>query len=334
MADIADRPRKVHFAPRRLAHANIFVRDLKESSLFYSAVCGLTEVFAEPAVDMIFLSNGSSHHDVALVQIARKDRGGRDGHVAAPTAHGSEPGLNHLGWEMENEKVLVDACKRAVGLDADVKRTTDHGMSHSVYLFDPEQNFLEFYSDQLVDWREFYRNNVGQAISGRWDPLALEPSIAANYDADFSPECGTSAPIQPREISRAGIIAEDFDKMLKFYRDVGGLSIAHLDEAAGVAVLKGTTGKPALSLFAQRDGEQAGLHHISFEVVNEIEMERLHGDLRRINDAAPVEITDGRGKKGVVLKSPDGILLEFFLPTPGRAWSAEDARAARDLFIA
>lgn len=332
MADIADKPQNVHFAPRRLAHANIFVRDLKESLAFYSAVCGLTEVFAEPAVDMVFLSNGSSHHDVALMQIARKDRGGRDGRVA--TTRGSEPGLNHLGWEMENEKVLVDAYKRAVGLDVDVKRTTDHGMSHSVYLFDPERNFQEFYSDQLVDWREFYRNNVGQAISGSWDPLASEPSTAANYDANFSPEYVKSAPVQPREISRAGIIAEDFDKMLRFYRDVGGLSLAHLDEAVGVAVLMGTTGKPALSLFAQREGEQTGLHHIGFEVVNEIELETLHGDLRRINNAAPVEITDGRGKKGVVLKSPDGILLEFFLPTPGRAWSAEDARAPRDLFIA
>ena len=333
MLTVVDTPQAVRFAPRRLAHANIFVRDLDESLAFYSAVCGLTEVFKEPGVKMTFLSNGSSHHDIALMQIDNAPRVGRDGYVTTPKGRGTEPGLNHLGWEMENEKQLVDAYRRALDSNVEVKRATDHGMSHSIYLFDPEQIFQEFYADSLKDWKGFYKEKENQLISGSWDPFATEPSTEANYDAEFAPEYVKTAPVHPREITRATIIAEDFGKMLAFYQDVGGLTVSYCDEAEGVAVLNGSTGKPTLALFGKRDGETAGLHHISFELVNEIELEKLHADLRRIG-AVPVESTDGAGKRGVVLKSPDGFLLEFYLPTSGRQWSAKDARSSRDLFIA
>lgn len=329
---VQERP-KARFAPRRLAHANIFVRDLDESLAFYSAVCGLTEVFKEPGVKMTFLSNGSSHHDMALMQIDNEPRVGRDGYVTTPKGRGTAPGLNHLGWEMENERLLVDAYRRALDAGVEVKRATDHGMSHSIYLFDPEQMFQEFYADAMADWKGFYKEKENQLISGSWDPFAAEPSSEALYNADFSPEYVEAAPVHPREITRATLVVQDFEAMLAFYQDVGGLTVLHLDRQAGVAVLAGTTGKPCLALFAAADGEAAGLHHISFELVNEIELEKLHGDLRRI-DAVPVEVTDGPGKKGVVLKSPDGFLLEFYLPTPGRTWSAGDARSPRDLHLA
>ena len=327
MADVADKQQSVRFAPRRLAHANIFVRDLTESLAFYSAVCGLTEVFAEPDIDIAFLSNGSSHHDVALMRIAGREDAGR-------YSRRVEPGLNHLGWEMENEAQLVDAYKRAKELGAEIARTSDHGMSHSVYMFDPEGNLQEFYADSLADWRGFYRANVGQSISGRWDPLASPPSVEANYAPDFLPAYVEAAPVHPRGISRAAIIAKDFNNMLTFYRDIVGLGLTYLDEHAGVAVLNGATGKPALSLFAQRDGEQHGLHHLTFELVDAVEMEKLSSDLGQIRHAAPIQNVRSRAKQSVILTSPDGVLLEFFVPASGRAWSPQDARSSRDLFMA
>ena len=68
----------VMFSPRRLGHANLFVGELERSSDFYTNVCGLTEVFREPPIKAIFLSNGSSHHDVALIEVSKRARkGGR-----------------------------------------------------------------------------------------------------------------------------------------------------------------------------------------------------------------------------------------------------------------
>src|SRR5688572_20971671 len=96
----------VNFSPRRLAHANLYVRDLEESERFYVDVCGLNVVFREPAIHAIFLSNGSSHHDVAIMEVSRDAKPG-DGERRR-----AKPGLNHLGFEMENEKALVDAYRR------------------------------------------------------------------------------------------------------------------------------------------------------------------------------------------------------------------------------
>jgi catechol 2,3-dioxygenase len=329
--DIQQRPLAM-FAPRRLAHANVFVSDLEESLTFYSAVCGMTEVFREPGIKAIFLSNGSSHHDFAIMGTDNEPRIGRDGHVQIPSGRGTLPALNHLGWEMESEKVLVDAYRRALSSGVDVKRTTDHGMSHSVYLFDPEEIFLEFYADATADWKAFYAKSQNQLISGEWDPLAQEPSMVPLYNADFKPEFVSQAPVHPRQIARATLIVKDFERAKKFYQDVAGLEPLHTDVDRQIAVLAGSTRDPSLALFGAREGEACGLHHLGFELVDDIERERLEADLRRIK-ASPVETIDNSGKTSVVLRSPDGLLLEFYQQKGGQRWSADAGRGDRDLHL-
>ena len=277
---------------------------------------------------MTFLSNGSSHHDMALMKVNLEPGFIRDG----KKGRGTVPGLNHLGWELETEKDLVEAHGRALSAEIDITRAWDHGLAHSVYLFDPEDNFQEFYADVLTDWKDYYRDE-NKHVSSRWDPAAKAPLTTTHYTADFVPEFVEGAPAQPREITRATIATRNFEAVLGFYRDVAGLSVIHHDAGRRMAVCAGTTGKPALSLFAAEDGEATGLHHLSFELASETEWGKLPGDLSRIG-AVPVETTDGPGKKGLVLRSPDGLLVELYLPLPGRPWSPDDARAPRDLFIA
>jgi catechol 2,3-dioxygenase len=330
-SDIQERP-LAKFAPRRLAHANVFVSDLEESLTFYSAVCGMTEVFREPGIKAIFLSNGSSHHDFAIMGTDNEPRIGRDGHVQIASGRGTRPALNHLGWEMQSEKVLVDAYSRALASGVDVKRTTDHGMSHSVYLFDPEEIFLEFYADATADWKAFYAKSQNQLISGEWDPLAQEPSTVPLYNADFQPEFVKEAPVHPRQIARATLIVKDVERARRFYQDVVGLEPLHADIDRQIAVLAGATGEPSLALFGAREGETYGLHHLGFELVDGVERERLEADLRRIK-ASPVETIDNSGKTSVVLRSPDGLLLEFYQQKGGRGWSADAGRGDRDLHL-
>ena len=93
----------IKFGPRRLAHGNFFVRDVEASLDFYQRVCGLTLVFREPGIQAVFLSNGNSHHDVALMGVSAEARVGRDGQVQVPRGRGTLPGLNHLGFEMATE---------------------------------------------------------------------------------------------------------------------------------------------------------------------------------------------------------------------------------------
>src|SRR5262245_47037561 len=102
------------FAPRRLAHVNLYVGDLGASVEFYRDVCGIEVVFAEPGIEAVFLSNGNSHHDIALMQASDREHLGRDGEVQVSAERGRLPGLNHLAFEVESEAALVDAIEHAV----------------------------------------------------------------------------------------------------------------------------------------------------------------------------------------------------------------------------
>jgi len=304
---------KVAFAPRRLAHANIFVSSHARSVPFYRDICGLTEVFQEPGIKAVFFSNGSSHHDVALMETSTQPRIGRGGHVQISTGRGHSPGLNHLGFEMENERELVDAYERASAAGVQILRTTDHGMSHSIYLFDPDGNLLEFYADAIEDWQAFYRDNENQLISGGWNPRAAAPSERRLYQADFVPARVPGAAVHPRQIESAALVTADFGAMLRFYRDVAGLGL--VAEGDGYALLSGALGSPALALQRAREGARTGLGHVTFSLMP-------GGDLRGAQEAlgrAGVPVFDRlvhAETPAVVVRDPDGLELAFIEGPP------------------
>jgi len=170
----------VRFRPRRLGHANLFVSDLDRSMRFYNAVCGLEEVRREPAIRIGFLSNGNTHHDVGLVQSSTARRVGRDGFVMS-RGDRRATGLNHLGFEMENEAELVEAYRRATACGVEIERTVDHLISRSVYLPDPEGNVLEFYADVTKDWRSIFCPEREDLVTGVWTPGDPAPSTEPKY---------------------------------------------------------------------------------------------------------------------------------------------------------
>src|SRR6266851_5100237 len=116
----------VEIAPQRLGHLNLFVTDYEKSGQFYSNVCGFREVFREPAISMIFMSNGNTHHDLGLMEITTGERIGKGGHVQVAPGKGRTAGLNHLGFEMQTEEQLVQAYRRAKSKAIKINRTTDH----------------------------------------------------------------------------------------------------------------------------------------------------------------------------------------------------------------
>ena len=139
----------VDFGVRRLGHANVSVRNLDRSVAFFETICGFEEVGIEVDTGAGFVSNGNSHHDVGMVEIGRPFRG-RDGEVILEEGF-EQPGLNHLGWEVDNEAALVAAIERAVAAGCADYLTIDHTFSHSFYVPDPDGIFHEFYADVMHD---------------------------------------------------------------------------------------------------------------------------------------------------------------------------------------
>ena len=314
MAEFAQRQswQGIRFRPRRLAHGNFFVRDVETSLDFYHQVCGLRLVFREPGINAVFLSNGNSHHDVALMGISKQARIGRDGQVQVSQGRGAKPGLNHLGFEMATEANLVDAWRRAVSAGLPLHRTADHQIAHSVYLFDPEGNYLEMYADASRDWRGIYRRVGDQLLTGVWDPEAAPPSAEPLYDPDPSYARLEAAALHPIRTSRATIATRDLQRAVSFYTEVIGLALLAGGPEERYAVLGGELGGPDIGLITAEGDISTGLHHFGLQLAED-ELAEAEDRLGALGVPVLLRI-DNEAKRSIVVSDPDGIRLEFFVP--------------------
>ena len=300
---------KVKFGPRRLGHANIFVGDLERTMKFYNTVVGLEEVCRERGIEAGFLSNGNTHHDIGCIQASLATRVGRDGHVQVSGERGSQPGLNHFGLEMASEAELVAAYQRAQQAGLALHRTTDHQLSHSIYVFDPEGNLLEFYADMMKEWWTVFKPET-HLISGHWDPTAAPATAEPFYHPSPEIKEVVGAMFRPQRITHAALVARDFDTMLRFYTDTAGLETDRLAPDRAWAVLRGTAGPHALTLLPETPDRPAGMHHMGFEMRDD---RALDEGLARARSAGvePELVLEHPTKRAVFITDPDGMRVEF-----------------------
>src|SRR5713101_120881 len=303
---------QARFRPRRLGHANLFVGDLERSMQFYNKVCGLEEVFREPPIKAGFLSNGNTHHDIAVVQVSETSLVGRDQQVLLPEGWGKQAGLFHFGFEMENEAELVAAYRRAQQAGVKIFMTVDHQLARSVYLFDLEGNLLEFYADTTKDWRSVFRAHENELVTGPWTPGEPPPSTESNYLADSKIRRVADAMFHPRRIAHAVLVVRDFEASLRFYREVAGLEEVVCVPDGAFAVLRGTCPGYDLALFQAREDRPVGLHHIGFEMSGEGELDDTEARMKRAG-IEPESRLDHTTKRSTFLKDPDGLRLEFYV---------------------
>lgn len=129
-----------------LGHVVLYVRELQRSVDFYTHVVGLTfqgNIFNDRAT---MLSGGRTHHELLLIEV---------GDAPGPL-QGRRVGLYHIGWKIgESLDVLREAKRRILELGHQLDGQSDHTVSQSLYLRDPDGNEVElFVDDPTVNWRE------------------------------------------------------------------------------------------------------------------------------------------------------------------------------------
>jgi catechol 2,3-dioxygenase len=131
---------------KELGHAVLYVRDLERSRRFYGELLGWKEVFSHGRGVAAF-SSGRTHHELLLIEV-RSD--------AAPIPEEPRVGLYHLGLKVgESDDELRDAVAKVRAAGVPITGMTDHGVSHSVYIRDPDGNDLELYIDVQPElWRD------------------------------------------------------------------------------------------------------------------------------------------------------------------------------------
>ena len=127
----------------KIGHIHLTVADLEKSLKFYRDILGfeITASFDDAAV---FLSAGGYHHHIGL-----NIWNGQD---ATPPPDG-HTGMYHFGIMYPNRKELARIVKRLYELNYPIAGASDHGVSESIYLTDPDGNGVELYTDRaLEDW--------------------------------------------------------------------------------------------------------------------------------------------------------------------------------------
>lgn len=128
-----------------LGHVVFYVRDLARSLRFYQEGVGLSlrgRIFRGRGA---LLSGGRTHHELLLIEVGE----------ATPPPTGKRIGLYHVGWKVgESLDELREVANRLSGSGYAIEGMSDHTVSQSLYLRDPDGNEVELYVDNpAFDWR-------------------------------------------------------------------------------------------------------------------------------------------------------------------------------------
>src|SRR2546426_1634255 len=121
-----------------LGHVVFYVRDLERSLAFYRDLLGFQEVGRTFGGKAAALTSGRTHHELLLIEVGEAPR--------APA--GRRLGLYHIGIKIgdsldELRKAKVELEKAGVAITG----MSDHTVSQSLYLADPDGNEIELYVD-------------------------------------------------------------------------------------------------------------------------------------------------------------------------------------------
>ena len=122
--------------PKRIGHLVLNVKDVEKSTAFYTDVLGF--YISKQSDTATFLTCGKIHHDLALFKSEH------------PIKVKDGLGLNHMAIQVEDFEALNAYYKILEPMDI-IKRCTDHGMTKSIYLTDPDGNGVELFCNSQED---------------------------------------------------------------------------------------------------------------------------------------------------------------------------------------
>jgi catechol 2,3-dioxygenase len=139
---------------KELGHIVLYVRDIERSAHFYRDVLGWRQIVPDAdgtsplraPVAAFSAPSGRTHHELLLIEV---------GQDAASQPEGRRVGLYHFGLKVgDSDDELREALDRLREAATPVLGASDHTVTHSLYITDPDGNEIELYVDVPgVDWR-------------------------------------------------------------------------------------------------------------------------------------------------------------------------------------
>ncbi len=127
---------------QELGHVVLYVTNVTKMADFYRDILGFREIARKPG--LVIFSGGRTHHELLMIEV---------GGTPKPP-HAPEPGLYHIGFKIgDSTEDVKNALKELTLAGANIIGATDHGVTHSLYITDPDGNELELYADVSDAWK-------------------------------------------------------------------------------------------------------------------------------------------------------------------------------------
>ncbi|MBL7489619.1 VOC family protein [Frankia sp. AgB1.9] len=138
---------------KELGHLVLYVRDVGRSAAFYRDVLGWRQIMPDPAGSAssrvraaAFSAGQRTHHELLLLEV---------GENAVPIPTGRRVGMYHFGLKVgDSDDELREAFAHITKAGVKIVGASDHTITHSLYIQDPDGNEIELYVDVPgIDWK-------------------------------------------------------------------------------------------------------------------------------------------------------------------------------------
>lgn len=127
---------------QELGHVVLYVTNLEKSANFYRDILGFRELERQQRVAVY--SSGRTHHELLLIEVGGEVESTRE----------VKPGLYHIGFKIgDSPEDAKRAYRELRDNGVTIIGTGDHGVTHSMYILDPDGNELELYADVSDEWK-------------------------------------------------------------------------------------------------------------------------------------------------------------------------------------
>lgn len=168
-------------------HLALMVRDIEASHRFYTEALGFEQCGqlerrpGGPDVDFRFYRGAPDrHHDFALVQTP--DPGQFPPANTEWNMLDNKVGINHIAICYPTRDDFLARLKTLQEMGVEFRQRGNHGMTHSVYVSDPDGNGVEVLYELPED---VWVGDVNGALN-YWDPMPTEGD-AALHDRELNP---------------------------------------------------------------------------------------------------------------------------------------------------
>ncbi len=134
---------KAHY----LGHVVFYVKELERSLAFYRDLLGFTQAGEmKHPFNAVALTSGRTHHEILLIEVGN----------APKPPKGHRIGFYHIGIKVgDSLNELSSVKKELINARIDITGMSDHTVSQSIYIEDPDGNEVELYvDDNSINWKE------------------------------------------------------------------------------------------------------------------------------------------------------------------------------------